>query len=156
MTGSFNPLEPRTPGELVASAVQTEREAAWFYKMMAEMTSDDEAKETLLTLAQDEESHATTLANLYYEITGRGITDRTSNKPEGDPNLFDLSSASRRDALEFALKNENAAAGFYQEQADAADNPRVATIFRILADTERDHAAYLQLQIRRLEASNTH
>ena len=156
MTGSLNPSEPRTPAELVASAVQTEREAAWFYTMMAEMTSDDEAKKTLLTLAQDEESHATTLANLYYEITGLGITKKMTNRPEGDPNLFDLSSASRRDALEFALKNENTAAGFYQEQADAADNPRVATIFRILADTERDHAAYLQLQIRRLDASNQH
>lgn len=156
MTGSLNPSNPRTPADLVASAVQTEREAAWFYKMMAEMTSDEEAKETLLTLAEDEASHATTLANLYYEITGRGITEKTPNRAEGDPNLFDLSSASRRDALEFALKNEVTAADFYQEQADDADNPRVATIFRILADTERDHAAYLQLQIQRLDTARKH
>jgi len=156
MTGSSEGIEPRTPAELVASAVQTEREAAWFYQMMAEMTSDDEAKETLLTLAQDEKSHAATLANLYFEITGRGITERTPNRAEGDPNLFDFPSASRRDALEFALKNENAAAGFYQKQADVEVNQRVATIFRILADTERDHAAYIRLQISRLDTPNPH
>lgn len=156
MTGSSNEIEPRTPAELVASAVQTEREAAWFYKMMAEMTSDVEAKDTLLTLAQDETSHATTLADLYFEITGLGITEKTPTRAEGDPNLFDFPSASRRDAFEFALKNENTAAGFYQEQADTADNPRVATIFRILADTERDHAAYIQLQISRLDKPNAH
>jgi len=39
----------------------------------------------------------------------------------------------------------------YQEQADAADSPRVATIFRLLADTEPDHAAYFRLQLRRLD-----
>ena len=156
MTGSSKGTEPRTPAELVASAVQTEREAAWFYKMMSEMTSDEEAKETLLTLSQDEASHATTLANLYFEITGLGITETTPTQAEGNPNLFDFPSASRRDALEFALKNENAAAGFYQNQADTVDNPRVATIFRILADTERDHAAYIELQIRRLDTSNAH
>jgi len=156
MTGSSNGTEPHTPAELVASAVQTEREAAWFYKMMAEMTSDEEAKETLLTLSQDEASHATTLANLYFEITGRGITEKTPNRAEGDPNLFDFPSGSRRDAFEFALNNENTAAGFYQKQAETADNPRVATIFRILADTERDHAAYIKLQISRLDTPNQH
>ena len=156
MTGSSKGTEPRTPAELVASAVQTEREAAWFYQMMAEMTSDDEAKETLLTLAQDETSHAATLANLYFEITGRGITKKIPNRAEGDPNLFDFPSASRRDAFEFALKNEDAAAGFYQKQADVAENPRVATMYRILADTERDHAAYIRLQISRLDTPNPH
>jgi len=156
MTGSSNRTEPNTPAELVASAVQTEREAAWFYQMMAEMTSDDEAKETLLTLAKDEKSHASTLANLYFEITGRGITEKSPNPAEGDPNLFDFPSASRRDALEFALRNEQTAAGFYQTQAETAENPRVATMFRILADTERDHAAYIELQISRLDTPNAH
>jgi len=156
MTESSNGTEPRTPAELVASAVQTEREAAWFYKMMAEMTSDEESKETLLTLSRDEASHAATLANLYFEISGLGITETTPTQAEGNPNLFDFPSSSRRDALEFALKNENTAAGFYQNQADTVDNPRIATIFRILADTERDHAAYLQLQISRLDKPDAH
>jgi len=156
MTGSSNRTQPRTPAELVASAVQAEREAAWFYEMMAEMTSDVEAKDTLLSLARDETSHAATLANLYYEISGLGITEKTPTRAEGDPNLFDFPSASRRAALEFALKNEITAATFYQEQADTVDNPRIATIFRILADTERDHAAYIQLQISRLDKADAH
>jgi rubrerythrin len=148
-------LEPRTPAELVASAVQTEREAAWFYRMMADMSSDDEARKTLLTLADDEESHATALLNLYFELTGHGITQPPSAGAEGDPNLFDFSTTSRRDALEFALQNETKAVEIYNEQADLAANPRVATVFRILADTERDHAAYIRLQLDRLDAPDS-
>ena len=150
MSGSTDGLEPRTPAELVAAAVQTEREAAWFYKMMAEMSSDDQAKATLLTLSEDEESHATTLVNLHFELTGHGITQPKQSRAEGDPNLFDFSTTSRRDALEFALHNETRAVEIYNEQAALASNPRVATIFRILADTERDHAAYIRLQLDRL------
>ena len=148
-------LEPRTPAELVAAAVQTEREAAWFYRMMADMSSDDEAKETLLSLADDEESHATALLNLYFELTGHGITQPPPSRAEGDPNLFDFSTRSRRDALEFALQNETNAVEIYNEQADLATNPRVATVFRILADTERDHAAYIRLQLDRLDAPDS-
>ncbi len=140
----------RTPAELLVSAIQTEREAAFFYKMMAQMTSDREAQDTLLTLADDETSHASTLANLYYEITGRGASDEPPARPEGDPNLFDVQSASRREALEFALRNELNAIDLYQTQADATEDPKVAKIFRMLAETETEHAAYLRLQLSRL------
>jgi rubrerythrin len=143
----------RAPSDLIASAIETEKEAALFYNMLADMTSNQEARDTLLVLAKDEASHAVTLANLYFEITGHGITDRTSNRAEGDPNLFDLQSVTRRDALEFALRNEIKAAEHYQSQADATDNRRIANIFRILAETERDHAAYMRLQLSRLDAS---
>lgn len=155
MSGSTDGLKPSTPAELVASAVQTEREAAWFYKMMADLSSDDDAKDTLLTLAKDEASHATTLANLYFELTGHGITKPESSRPEGDPNLFDFSTTSRRDALEFALQNETEAVKIYNEQADLSASPRVATIFRILADTERDHAAYIRLQLDRMDSPDS-
>ena len=144
----------RTPSDLIASAIETEKEAALFYNMMAGLTSDQEGRDTLLVLAKDEASHAVTLANLYFEITGHGVPDPTPNRAEGDPNLFDFPSASRRDALEFALQNETNAAAFYQSQADVADNQRIATIFRILADTERDHAAYMRLQLSRLDTSD--
>lgn len=152
MMAPANESKIRAPADWIASAVQTEKESALFYEMMADMTSDGEAKDTLLTLARDEASHATTLVNLYFEITGHGILEKTIGRAEGDPTLFDFQSSSRRDALEFALQNETNAVDLYQKQAEDADNPRVATICRILADTERDHAAYLRLQIKRLDA----
>lgn len=155
MKGPADGIEFRTPAELIASAVQTEKEAAWYYRMIADMTSDDEAKNTLLTIADDEDSHAKTLTTLYAELTGRGLPARSAKFAEGDPNLFDFPLTSRRSVLEFAIQNETNAADFYQEQADAADSPRVATIFRLLADTERDHAAYFRLQLRRLDDRET-
>lgn len=151
MTDHTTDGHPETPADTIAGAFHTEKQAAWFYRMLAEMSSDDDTRATLTTLAKDEESHAQTLLNLHFEMTGLGITDPAPARAEGDPNLFDFRGSTRRAALEFALGNENRAVELYQSQADAASDPRVATIFRILADTERDHAAYMRLQLERLD-----
>lgn len=143
-----------SPPDLIAAAIQTEKEAAWFYEMMAEMTSDNEARDTLLVLAKDEASHAAALTNLYFEITGHGVLDPEPTRAEGHPNLFDFPSATRREVLEFALRNETRAADLYQSQADVNEDPHFAKIFRMLAETERDHAAYMQLQLDRLDTSS--
>ena len=144
------------PAELIGAAVQTEREAALFYRMMADMASDDAARDRLLSLSEDESSHATTLANLYHEMTGRGITAAPPVAAEGDPSLFDFQSRSPRDVLEFALQNELAAIDLYQAQSESAEDAKVGTIFRLLADTEREHAAYLRLQLSRLDEGTSH
>jgi rubrerythrin len=145
-----------SPAELIGAAVQTESEAALFYRMMADMASDSGARDKLLTLADDESSHATTLANLYHEMTGRGVGETAPGSAEGDPNLLDFQSKSPRDVLEFALQNELAAIDLYQTQSESSEDPKVATIFRLLADTEREHAAYLRLQLSRLDQGATH
>lgn len=139
------------PADIVADAVRTERKTAWFYRMLAEMTSDEKTTETLLGIAEDEERHASTLTDLYADMTGLGITDDGLVKAEGDPNIFDFTEATPRDAMEFALKNEHKAITMYQSQADAADDPQSVAVFRMLAENEREHAAYLELQISRLE-----
>mgnify|MGYP001819369755 CR=1 FL=1 len=144
------------PAELIGAAVQTEREAALFYRMMADMASDTAVRNRLLTLADDESSHATTLANLYHEMTGRGVGQIAPGAAEGEPSLFDFQSRSPRDVLEFALQNELAAVDLYQAQSEEAEDSKVATIFRLLADTEREHAAYLRLQLSRLDEAATH
>jgi rubrerythrin len=140
------------PAELIATAIEAEKKAAWFYRMMAEMTSDEVAQNTLQGLSDEEASHAETLTNLYFEITGHGVLEPPAAPAEGEPNLFDFPSASRRAALEFALKNELKAIELYESQAVASDDPRRAGIFRQLAETEREHAAYMRLQLSRLDA----
>jgi rubrerythrin len=138
------------PADVIAIAIQAEKKAAWFYSMMAEMTSEGATKDTLKRLADDEHSHAETLLHLYFEITGHGIIEPAAAAAEGEPDLFDFPSASRRAALEFALQNELKAAQFYQSQADACDDPKQTKIFRQLAETEVEHAAYMRLQLSRV------
>ena len=150
MTGSTHSGGPRTPAELFADAIQTEREASFFYKMMAEMTSDPEAHDALMTISADEASHAETLYGLYFELTGHGITESAPPRAEGEPDIFDFKATSRRDAFEFALRTEKSAADLYRSQAEESDDPKVATVFRLLAETEQDHASYMQLQLDRL------
>lgn len=139
----------RDPADLIAGAIQAEEKAAWFYTTMANMTSDGVVRETLKGLADDEISHARTLTDLYVEITGHGVTESPSTAPEGEPNFFDFPSVSRRAALEFALQNEIKAANLYRSQAIACDDPRQTKIFRTLAETEIEHAAYIRLQLKR-------
>jgi len=144
------------PANVIVSAVQAEREAALFYRMMADMASDGPARDRLLELADDERSHATTLVNLHQEMTGRGVAETAAASAEGDPDLFDFRSRSQRDVLEFALQNELAAIETYQTASERSEDSRAATIFRLLADTEREHAAYLRLQLSRLDGATTH
>ena len=139
------------PAEVIVAAIQTEREASLFYRMMAELATDDSSRDRLSALADDETAHATTLAGLYHEMTGRGVTETAPASAEGAPSLFDFRSRSQRDVLEFALGNELAAVDLYQAESERTENAKVATIFRLLADTEREHAAYLRLQLDRLE-----
>jgi len=141
---------PKTsdPADLIAGAIQAEEKAAWFYTTMANMTSDGEARKTLKGLADDEESHARTLTDLYVEITGHEVIEPPSSAPEGEPNFFDFPSVSRRAALEFALHNEVKAADLYQSQAGASDDQDRAEAFIRLAETERKHAAYIRAQLR--------
>lgn len=154
MDKQIHASENRDPADLIAEAIQAEEKASWFYTMMAEMTSDSVAQKTLKELAEDERSHARTLTGLYFEITGHGVLEQSSTAPEGEPNLFDFPSVSRRAALEFALQNELKAARLYQSQADACADPRQAATFRQLAETELEHAAYMRLQLSRFEKSS--
>lgn len=140
----------REPADLIAVAIEAEKKAAWFYSMMAEMTSEGATRKTLEQLSGDESSHADTLLHLYFEITGHGITEPPAAAAEGEPDLFDFPSASQRAAFEFALQNEIKAAELYQSQAEACDDPRQAKIFRQLAETEIEHAAYMRLQLSRV------
>jgi rubrerythrin len=132
---------------LIAAAIEAERKAAWFYRTMAEMTSDASVQNTLVRLSDDEVGHARTLTELYVELTGHEVERPPVAAVEGLPDPFDFPSTSRRAALEFALKNEIRAAELYQSQAVASDEPRRAEIYRQLAETERGHAAFLRRQL---------
>jgi rubrerythrin len=137
----------REPAALLAGAIEAERKAAWFYRTLAGMTADGVARRTLEDLADDETSHAAVLTDLYLEITGCREIEPVSSAPEGEPNFYDFPSTSRRAALEFALRNEMRAARLYESQAGVSEDPRRESIFRRLAATELEHAAYLRTQL---------
>jgi rubrerythrin len=139
----------RDTADLIAIAIEAERKAAWFYETMAKMASDAVVKMTLIDLSNDERSHAETLTRLYVEIAGHDLREHPEAAVEGGPDPFDFPSSSRRAALEFALKNEINAAELYQTQAETSDDPSRAEIFRRLAATEREHAAWVRIQLLR-------
>ncbi|MGD8441656.1 MAG: ferritin family protein [Holophagae bacterium] len=142
----------RDPADLIATAIEAEKKAAWFYGTMAEMTSDASVQTTFKRLSNDETCHARTLTELYVELTGHDVERAPAAAVEGQPDPFDFPSTSRRAALEFALKNEIRAAELYQSQAAASEEPRRAEIYRQLAETELGHAAFLRRQLGRRDS----
>lgn len=145
------PVNDRTQvAEVIASAIKSEREACLFYRMMSGNVSDEAVSQKLLSLADDEKSHADELTRLLFELTGRGVPQSVAGKPEGDPDLFDFEASSEKAVLEFALSNEDQAIALYEAQAEAVGNAKASAVFRLLADTEREHADYLRLLLRRL------
>ena len=143
-----------TPADVVRSAIRAEEEAVIFYRMMADMSSDAIARARLLDLADDESSHARSLERLLAELTGRALVEPAATGPEGQPDLLDFSGRSEREVLEFALENELRAIALYVREAErsaAADDASTAKMLRIMADAERGHAAYLRLQLERLD-----
>lgn len=61
MNESGRALPRVEPAQVIAEAIQAEKEAEWFYTMAAEVISEDDVRSTLLDLARDEGSHARTL-----------------------------------------------------------------------------------------------
>jgi rubrerythrin len=68
-------------------------------------------------------------------------------RPEGGGDLFELGTRSTAEALAYALSNELEAISLYERQAASTDDPKTASILQLLAETEREHAQYLQLQL---------
>lgn len=137
--------------EIVAAAVRAEREAALFYSMLADMVGEPEVAERMRSLAADEEGHARDLVDLHVALTGRAPQSMAVPAPEGDLNLLDFGARTLRELLEHVLASEQRAASTYEYQAREAEDGSQERIWRMLAETERGHAQYLELQLARLE-----
>lgn len=154
-------------------AIQAERQGAAFYKMVAKMTEDSDARAFLLEMAQEESQHAETLVAMARgeqaaEIDWSRIL--AISEPEADKTpVVGLTSESQddkgqapeaaadeepemnlREAVELALEAEKHAAYTYACMG-AETEGEVQELFTNLALTEQRHAELLEGLLAKLD-----
>jgi rubrerythrin len=141
----------------LTDAIRAEVEGHAFYLMAAKSTSDPLGKQVFERLAGEELEHATFLRSHYDSIeqTGRVSSARLGVPavPAGSP-IFSAELRNRiaeahfeMTALSVGAQLEQGAMEFYSAQADAAEDPAVAQLFRELAEWERGHYRTLVAQL---------
>lgn len=149
--------------EALERAIQAEIEGYHFYTMVAAATMDPMGKETFEALAQDEVRHTEFLRAQHRALESTGRVDALISTV--GESAFDSSTTFFSDdfkqravkahfemtALSVGAQLEADAMRFYEEQAELADDPSVASLFRELAQWEMGHHDALVAQMKELE-----
>ncbi|MET3695917.1 rubrerythrin [Bacillus oleivorans] len=116
----------------VERAINGEYSAIQCYKNIAEMADTKEAKNQIKEIRKDERKHFQQFSQIYLTLTGRQPQPKVSEKC---PNTY-------REALEFAMKDEQETVDFYLDIADQTNNQQIKDIFRRAAADEQNHAVW--------------
>jgi rubrerythrin len=141
-----------TLGQAVRNAVEVERSAGRFYKLLAESTSDTQARQFLSTIAAQEEQHAAAIERMGAKLVAGDLPQRADDGVElveSAPDWRFLDNLSFADALAVAKEAESHAALYYDALADVVDGP-VSEFFSGLARTEEQHVRDVEALIARL------
>ncbi len=156
------PVNPKLLSAL-EQAIQAEIEGYHFYTMVAAATKDPKGKETFEAMAQDEVLHAEFLRAQHHALETTGRVDemiRILGEPGFEAGVSFFSEGLKQraakahfemTALSVGAQLEADAMRFYTEQAELADDPSVAKLFRDLAQWERGHHDALVSQMKELE-----
>ena len=133
---------------LIEFAIEKEREAAAFYRDLAERTSFSGVKDSLLEMAEEEKKHESLLKNLgdnkalVEEYQLKWIPDMKRSdymvelKYEDGMNYVDI--------LRLAMKREEQALKMYNELQKKTDNPENIQLLKILCQEEAKHKLFLE------------
>lgn len=141
-----------TLGQAVRNAVEVERSAGRFYKLLAESTSDAQAKQFLSTLAGQEEQHALAIERMGAKLVAGELPQKAEDGMElveSAPEWRFLDNLSFADALGVAREAESHAALYYDALADVVDGP-VSEFFSGLARAEEQHVRDVEAMIAKL------
>ncbi len=122
---------------MLRQSITGEDTAAVYYRMLASMVNDPEARGKILGFADDELTHAQMFRNLYYQITGQMIPPAGPINVEVPSNL--------EDAFIEALNDELSDYRKYRDMYLMTNNPCIRdTMFKPMTD-ELYHAQNFQL-----------
>lgn len=136
--------------QAIRNAIEVEKSASRFYRLLAESTADAEARAFLLKMVDEEEAHARAIEDMGKKI----VQGELPNRPDDNVELVEtapewayVDNISYQQALSIALDAENHAALYYSAIADAFEG-KVAEFFNSLARTEEQHVKNLEQRLR--------
>lgn len=131
--------------QLLAQAMLNEIEGAEFYKLAAEKAPNQESKDSLLELAEEEMRHYSYLKSLADQISENKVPTLEEVNEEDSPGIFDWGKTTGVDlqlgvsiysvAMQMELKSMN----YYLDAQKKAENKSTKKLMGLLADWEKEH-----------------
>jgi rubrerythrin len=139
-------MDAETFDRIMQQSIAAEIAARDFYRQAAERIADPAARDVFLSLSADEEKHREILETFRFNpearVTFEKVTDYQVAEGEQVPDLsFDMSPA---EALQVAIKKEQAAMELYQSFADQCDDVEIRKLYSELAAMERGHKVRIE------------
>lgn len=116
----------------VEKAINGEYSAIHCYAKIAQMARNEQERNRILEIRQDEIRHFQQFEQIYLNLTGRRPQPKIT---EECPNIY-------LHGLEFAINDEQKTVDFYMEIADDVTDTHVKEVFRRAATDEQNHAVW--------------
>ncbi|MBE9510357.1 MAG: ferritin family protein [Bacteroidetes bacterium] len=129
-------------------AIQSEQEAADFYKNLANGSKNQAMREVFIQFAKEEKGHKKRLQNIKMEETFEFSDEKVFDLKIGDY-LVDVKASndmSYQEALILAMKREKSAFKLYSDLAGIAPNSDLKNIFLALAQEEAKHKLRFEIE----------
>lgn len=131
----YHPYQVRSDVSLVTDigkAIQGQYNAIYCYEKLAAQAPNDEVKQKILEIRQDEIRHYQTFSEIYTSLTGRPVhVSVTESCPSG-----------YREGLRAAFLDEQKTVDEYLDIADKAQDVSIKEQFKRAASDEQNHAVW--------------
>ncbi|PTX54996.1 rubrerythrin [Melghirimyces profundicolus] len=116
----------------IAKAISGQINAIACYEKLARLAPTEEERRQIMEIRQDEINHYREFTRIHVRLTGQQPRQVT---PEPCPDDY-------KEALEFALKDEQETVDFYLDIADKTKDPAIQKVFTRAAHDEQNHAVW--------------
>lgn len=125
----------RTDSELIPRIEQTlngEYTAIACYEQLARLAPNEEERNRIMEIRNDELRHFQTFSQIYTSLTGR----------QPAPQMVNPCPSGYKQGLEFAFLDEQKTVDFYRDNAELAQDPYIKEQFKRAAADEQNHAVW--------------
>lgn len=140
-------MDPDAFDRIMQESIAEEIAARDFYRAAARRVENESVREVFEQLAREEDEHRATLETFRYNPLARVTFERVQDfgVSEGQEAIRAPSvDMAPKDALQLAMKKEQAAMMVYQRLAEGCSDAEIRKLYLELAEMERGHKARLE------------
>ena len=142
--------EKKRVAEVLKMAIKGEQDGYFFYNLLAEKTTNTEARRKLESLRDDERRHKATLLEMFDKHVGGEVGELPPKGITALAEVFRKGHLEERktemDFINLAIEAELAATKYYQQERDLVDDAIFREIFDQLAEEEHSHYELLMAE----------
>lgn len=128
---AYFPTDTQLIGD-IERAVNGEYSAVKCYAQIARKARNDEERNQILEIRNDEKRHFREFSHIYTQLTGR----------QPSPKVIESCPEEYCQSLDFALKDEQKTVDFYLDISEKGIDPFIKEMFRRAAQDEQNHAVW--------------